>query len=197
MSVIDQLAGELARLPGIGPKTAIRLIHHLLKGSPDDTRRLARLVRELADRVHPCARCGNFSEADLCAVCSDPRRDRRMLCVVEEAYEVQAIERTGRFRGEYHVLGGRLSPLDGVGPEELSIGGLLERIRGAETPVEEVILATNAGVESEATAVYLESLVRPLGPRVTRLARGIPVGSDLEYVDGTTLAEALAGRREM
>jgi recombination protein RecR len=197
MSVIDQLAGELARLPGIGPKTALRMIHHLLKGSSEDTRRLARLVRELADRVRPCARCGNFSEAELCVVCSDPRRDHRLVCVVEEAYEVGAIERTGRFRGLYHVLGGRLSPLDGVGPEELSIDALLERIRGAVEVVEEVILATNAGVESEATAVYLESLVRPLGPRVTRLARGIPVGSDLEYVDGTTLAEALAGRREM
>jgi recombination protein RecR len=120
-----------------------------------------------------------------------------VLCVVEEAYEVGAIERTGRFRGLYHVLGGRLSPLDGVGPEALRIAGLLGSIRSAEEPIQEVILATNAGVESEATAVYLESLIRPLGPRVTRLARGIPVGSDLEYVDGTTLAEALAGRREM
>jgi recombination protein RecR len=197
MSVIDQLAGELARLPGIGPKTALRMIHHLLKGSADDTRRLGRLVRELADRVHPCARCGNFSEAELCQVCADPRRDPRLLCVVEEAYEVGAVERTGRFRGLYHVLGGRLSPLDGIGPEELSIAGLLGRIRQAAEPVEEVILATNASVESEATAVYLESFIRPLGPKVTRLARGIPVGSDLEYVDGTTLAEALSGRREM
>jgi recombination protein RecR len=197
MSIIDQLAGELARLPGIGPKTALRLIHHLLKGSPEDTRRLSRLVRDLADKVHPCARCGNFSDEELCAVCADPRRDQRLLCVVEEAYEVGAIERTGRFRGVYHVLGGRLSPLDGVGPEELRIGVLMDRIRGAEERVEEVILATNASVESEATAVYLESLIRPLGSRVTRLARGIPVGSDLEYVDGTTLAEALAGRREM
>jgi recombination protein RecR len=197
MSAIDQLAAELSRLPGIGPKTALRMIHHLLKGSPDDTRRLARLVRELADRVRPCVRCGNFSEAELCAVCTDPRREQSVLCVVEEAYEVGAIERTGRFRGLYHVLGGRLAPLDGVGPEELNITGLLARVRDAAEPVAEVILATNAGVESEATAVYVESLVRPLGPRVTRLARGIPVGSDLEYVDGTTLAEALAGRREM
>ena len=197
MSTIDQLAGELARLPGIGPKTALRMVHHLLKGSGDDTRRLARLVRELADKVRPCMRCGNFSEAELCAVCSDPRRDSRVLCVVEEAYEVGAIERTGRFRGLYHVLGGRLSPLDGVGPEELNVDALIGRIHGAAVRVEEVILATNAGVESEATAVYLENLIRPLGARVTRLARGIPVGSDLEYVDGTTLAEALAGRREM
>jgi len=197
MSVIDQLAGELARLPGIGPKTALRLVHHLMKGNAEDTRRLSRLVRDLADRVRPCGRCGSFTEADLCSVCSDPRRDPSVLCVVEEAYEVGAIERTGRFKGRYHVLGGRLSPLDGIGPEELNVEGLLERIRGAAEPVREVILATNAGVESEATAVYLEGLVRPLGARVTRLARGIPVGSDLEYVDGTTLAEALAGRREM
>jgi recombination protein RecR len=197
MSVIDQLAGELARLPGIGPKTALRLVHHLMKGSAEDTRRLGRLVRDLADRVRPCDRCGSFTEAELCSVCADPRRDGTLLCVVEEAYEVGAIERTGRFRGRYHVLGGRLSPLDGVGPEELNLGGLLDRVRGAREPVTEVILATNAGVESEATAVYLEGLVRPLGVRVTRLARGIPVGSDLEYVDGTTLAEALAARREM
>lgn len=197
MSVIDQLAGEFARLPGIGPKTALRLVHHLMKGSAEDTRRLSRLVRDLADRVRPCGRCGSFTETDLCSVCSDARRDPTILCVVEEAYEVGAIERTGRFRGRYHVLGGRLSPLDGVGPDELNVEGLLERIRGASEPVSEVILATNAGVESEATAVYLEGLVRPLGARVTRLARGIPVGSDLEYVDGTTLAEALAGRREM
>ena len=197
MSVIDQLAAELARLPGIGPKTALRMIHHLLKGSPEDTRRLGRLVRDLADRVRPCARCGNFSEAELCAVCADPRRDPSVVCGVEEAFEVGAIERTGRFRGLYHVLGGRLSPLDGVGPEALRIQALLAGLKGAAEPVQEVILATNSGVESEATAVYLEALIRPLGPRVTRLARGIPVGSDLEYVDGTTLAEALAGRREM
>jgi recombination protein RecR len=197
MSLIDQLAGELARLPGIGPKTALRLVHHLMKGSAEDTRRLSRLVRDLADRVRPCNRCGSFTEAELCSVCSDARRDGSVLCVVEEAYEVGAIERTGRFRGRYHVLGGRLSPLDGIGPEELRVEGLLERIRSASEPIGEVILATNAGVESEATAVYLEGLLRPLGTRVTRLARGIPVGSDLEYVDGTTLAEALAGRREM
>jgi recombination protein RecR len=197
MSVIDQLAGELARLPGIGPKTALRLVHHLMKGSAEDTRRLSRLVRDLADRVRPCDRCGSFTEAELCSVCSDPRRDGSLLCVVEEAYEVGAIERTGRFRGRYHVLGGRLSPLDGIGPEDLNLGGLLDRVRGVPEPMTEVILAINAGVESEATAVYLEGLLRPLGVRVTRLARGIPVGSDLEYVDGTTLAEALASRREM
>ncbi len=197
MSVIDQLTVELARLPGIGPKTALRLVHHLMKGSRDDTRRLSRVLTELADRIRPCVVCGNFSEHELCEVCSDPRRDPGMLCIVEEAFEVGAIERTGRFHGLFHVLGGRLSPLDGVGPDELSVGKLLERIRDGAGEVREVIIATNASVEGEATAVYLEQQVRPLGARVTRLARGIPVGSDLEYVDGTTIAEALAGRREM
>lgn len=197
MSVVDRLTGELSRLPGIGPKTALRLAHHLMKGSVEDARRLAESIRDMAERIHPCERCGSFTEDELCAVCSNPARDARVICVVEEAYEVTAIERTGRYRGLFHVLGGRLSPLDGIGPDELNVSGLVERIRASEEPVEELILATNASVEGEATAVYLENLVRPLGPRVTRLARGIPVGSDLEYVDGTTLAEALSGRREM
>ena len=195
MSVIDELTRELSRLPGIGPKTALRLVHHLMKGSADDTRRLSRAIRDLADRIRPCRRCGNFSEDELCDVCSNPRRDPATVCVVEEAYEVGAIERTGRFGGLYHVLGGRLSPLDGVGPEKLNLASLVSRI--GEEEVVEVIVATNASVEGEATAVYIENIVRPLGPRVTRLARGIPIGSDLEYVDGTTLAEALVGRREM
>ena len=195
MSLIDQLAEDLARLPGIGPKTALRLVYHLLKGTPDDARRLSRSIRDVADRIHPCSRCGNFTEHELCTVCTDGRRDPAVLCVVEEAYEVGAIERTGQYRGLYHVLGGRLSPLDGIGPEELNTAALLERIRSGG--VREVIVATNASVEGEATAVWLEGAVRPLGPRVTRLARGIPVGSDLEYVDGSTLAEALSGRREM
>lgn len=197
MSAIDRLTGELSRLPGVGPKTALRLVHHLMKGSPDDARRLAVAIRDVADRVRPCARCGSFSEERLCVVCEDPRREPGVLCVVEEAYEVGAIERTAQFRGRYHVLGGHLSPLDGVGPDELNVSGLLERLGDAERDVEEVILATGSGVEGEATAVFLEGLLRPRGLRVTRLARGIPVGSDLEYVDGSTLAEALVGRREM
>ncbi|MEK9502262.1 recombination mediator RecR [Gaopeijia maritima] len=196
MSVIQALTGELSKLPGVGTKTALRLVYHLMKGSRDDARRLAAAIREVADRIRPCELCGNFSEAELCEVCSNPRRDGSILCVVEEAYEVGAIERTGEFRGRYHVLGGHLSPLDGIGPDELRIAPLLERTRGDEG-ASEVILATSSGVEGEATAVYLEGLLRPLGVRVTRLARGIPVGSDLEYVDGSTLAEALAGRREM
>ncbi|MCG6956737.1 MAG: recombination mediator RecR [Gemmatimonadetes bacterium] len=197
MSVIDQLTGEFARLPGIGPKTALRLVHHLMKGPKDDARRLSRSVLELAERIRPCRRCGNFSEHELCEVCTNPRRDPGLICVVEEAFDVGAIERTGQYEGLFHVLGGRLSPLDGIGPEELGVAALLERVRGAEGQVREIIIATNSSVEGEATAVYLEQQLRPLGPRITRLARGIPVGSDLEYVDGTTIAEALAGRREM
>ena len=197
MSVIDQLSQELSRFPGIGPKTAIRLVYYLMKRPKDEARRLAQSIRDLADRIRPCQSCGNFSEGELCEVCSNPQRDMSLVCVVEEAYEVGAIERTGQFRGVYHVLGGHLSPLDGVGPEELNLQNLFARIASSEDPVTEVIVATNASVEGEATAVYLENRIRPLGPRVTRLARGIPVGSDLEYVDGTTIAEALAGRREM
>ncbi len=197
MSVIDTLVKELSRLPGIGPKTAMRLVHHLMKGSRDDARRLARAVTDMADKIHPCRTCGNFTEHDLCEICTNPRRDPGVLCVVEEAYEVGAIERTGQYQGLFHVLGGHLSPLDGIGPDELNMAGLLDRIRSAEGEVEELIIATNATVEGEATAVFLEQQVRPLGPKVTRLARGIPVGSDLEYVDGTTIAEALSGRREM
>lgn len=197
MSAIDRLTDELSRLPGIGSKTALRLVHHLMKGSKDDTRRLARSLVDVADKVRACDICGNFSEHELCEVCSNPRRDGSLICVVEEAYEVGAIERTGQFRGLFHVLGGRLSPLDGIGPDELNVASLLERIHGSGGAIREVIIATNASVEGEATSVFLEQEIRPLGPRVTRLARGIPVGSDLEYVDGTTIAQALAGRREM
>jgi len=195
MSVIDQLSQEFSRFPGIGPKTALRLVYHLMKRPKEEAHRLGQAIREVADRIRPCQRCGNFSEAELCEVCANPRRDTSIICVVEEAYEVGAVERTGRFQGVYHVLGGHLSPLDGIGPDELNLRGLLDRI---EKPgVEEIILATNSSVEGEATAVYLENAIRPKGPKVTRLARGIPVGSDLEYVDGTTIAEALSGRREM
>jgi recombination protein RecR len=197
MSAIDQLTQEFSRFPGIGPRTALRLVYHLMKRPKEEAHNLARAIREVADRIRPCGTCGNFSESEQCEVCSNPRRDGSVICVVEEAYEVGAVERTGRYQGRYHVLGGHLSPLDGIGPEQLNLQGLLDRINSAEGGIVEVILATNASVEGEATAVYLENLLRPLGPRVTRLARGIPVGSDLEYVDGTTIAEALAGRREM
>ncbi len=197
VSVIQQLTSEFSRLPGVGPKTAQRLVYHLMKRPREEAVRLAAAIREVAERVRPCNACGNFSETDLCEVCSDPKRDGTIICVVEEAFEVGAIERAGEYRGLYHVLGGRLSPLDGIGPEELSLSPLLDRIRESDGTVVEVIVATNSSVEGEATAVYLESLIRAMGPRVTRLARGIPVGSDLEYVDGSTIVEALTGRREM
>lgn len=195
MSAIESATRELARLPGIGPKTAQRLVYHLLKNSKEQMHQLAESIEGLRERVRPCERCGNFSEDALCDVCANTNRQTSCICVVEEAFEVAAIERTGQFHGVYHVLGGRLSPLDGVGPESLALDTLAERV--AADDVSEVILATNASMEGEATAVYLETMLRPVGVRITRLARGIPMGSDLEYVDGTTLAQALAGRREM
>ncbi len=151
----------------------------------------------MAEKVRSCPQCGYFCEDDLCEICSDPGRDRGVVCVVEEAFEVGAIDGTGRYRGMFHVLGGRLSPLDGVGPDKLNIRQLVDRVQAMGDAAKEVILATNTSVEGEATAVYLENVLRPFPLRVTRLARGIPMGSDLEYVDGTTIAEALSGRREM
>jgi recombination protein RecR len=194
MAAIDELAGELGRLPGIGRKTALRLTFHLLKRPPEEIRRLARALDAVAERVRSCSRCGNLTEQDPCALCSNPRRDAAVLCVVEEASDIGAIERTGQYRGLYHVLGGRLSPLEGIGPDELAIPTLLGRL-GNGAAVTEVIVATNPSVEGEATALYLQRLIQPLGVRVTRLARGLPVGGDLEYADGVTIAEALAGRR--
>lgn len=195
MSLIDRLTDELARLPGVGRKTALRLTYHLLKVSPQEADRLAEAIVAVAKGVHPCQRCGNYTEHTLCSICESPRRDGSILCVVEEPSDIGAIERTGEFRGLYHVLGGRLSPLDGVGPDELDVAGLLARLE-AGTEVRELVLATNASVEGEATALYLHRLIAPLGIRVTRLARGLPVGGDLEYADGVTIAEALHGRRE-
>lgn len=202
MSVIDDLTNEFARLPGIGRKTALRLTYHLLKRPPEEIKRLARALEGVAERVHACSRCGNLTEEDLCAFCASPRRDASLICVVEEASDIGAIERTGEYRGLYHVLGGRLSPLEGIGPDELNVAGLLARVRASEAdgralPVAEVIIATNPSVEGEATATFLQRQLQPLGVRVTRLARGIPVGGDLEYVDGVTLAQALSGRREL
>jgi recombination protein RecR len=196
VSVIDELVGELARLPGIGRKTALRLTYHLLKRPRSEMLRLAGALERAAERVRACSQCGNLTEADPCELCASERRDRSAICVVEEASDIGAIERTREFRGLYHVLGGRLSPLDGVGPDELNLAGLLARLQdGAH--VREVIVATNASVEGEATALYLHKLIRPLGIRVTRLARGLPAGGDLEYADGVTIAQALAGRREI
>ena len=194
MSVIDDLASEFARLPGIGRKTAYRLTHHLLKSEPEEAGRLAKAIVTMAERVKRCSVCGSLGEVDPCEYCSDPARERKTICVVEEAADIGAIENSGSYRGLYHVLGGCLSPLDGVGPEELRVEELLERLDGE---VEEVILATNPSVEGEATATYLHKLLSPRGIEVTRLARGLPVGGDLEYADGVTIAQALAGRRDM
>ncbi|HEX8848416.1 MAG TPA: recombination mediator RecR [Gemmatimonadaceae bacterium] len=195
MSAIDDLATELSRLPGIGRKTALRLTYHLLKQSSDQTRRLAEALLVLGERVHPCARCYNLTEQELCDICRDPRRDVALICAVEEASDIGAIERAGEFRGTYHVLGGRISPLDGVGPEDLRIGELVARARGGT--VREVIVATNPSLEGEATALYVQRQLAPLSVTVSRIARGLPVGGDLEYADGVTIAQALAARREM
>jgi recombination protein RecR len=189
-----RLIGELVRLPGIGPKSAQRLTFHLLKTSREEALALAQAIVDLKDRARSCAACFNISEEELCSVCADPDRDRSMLCVVEEANDLWAIEKTG-FKGLYHVLGGSLSPLDGRGPEHLTVKPLLHRLEAAE--VKEVILATNPNVEGEATAMYLSRLLRPLGVRLTRLARGLPMGGDLEYADEVTLSKAIEGRREM
>jgi recombination protein RecR len=198
VSAIDDLATELSKLPGIGRKTALRLTYHLLKQRPEQSRRLADALATLAERVRPCERCYNLAEEPLCAVCRDPRRDATVICAVEEASDIGAIERAGEFRGVYHVLGGRLSPLDGVMPEDLTIAQLVERARAAD--VREVILATNPSMEGEATALYVQrQLASQLGTDVvvTRIARGLPVGGDLEYADGVTIAQALSARREM
>ena len=197
MSVIQQLITEFSRLPGVGSKTAQRFGYYLLKRPREEAFSLAAAIREVVEKIGPCEVCGNFTETERCEICANPNRDAATICVVEEAYEVGAIERAGGYRGLYHVLGGRLSPLDGIGPDGISVAPLLERIRSSDGAVTEVVVATNSSVEGEATAVYLEGVIRPLGPKVTRLARGLPVGSELEYVDGSTIVEALAGRREM
>jgi recombination protein RecR len=198
VSSIDDLTGELARLPGIGRKTAQRLTYHILKRPREEIRKLAHALESVAEHVHACSRCGNLTEDDPCAVCISPRRDGSAICVVEEASDIGAIERTHAYHGLYHVLGGRLSPLEGIGPDELNVKPLLARLAAEPAmQVREVIVATNPSVEGEATAMYLQKLIRPLGVRVTRLARGLPVGGDLEYADGVTIAEALSGRREI
>jgi len=195
MSVIDDLAAELAKLPGIGRKTALRLTYHLLKQDPAQSRRLAGALEALVARVRRCSVCNNLTEQDPCALCADPRRDQSLLCVVEDASDIGAIERAGEFRGLYHVLGGRLSPLDGVGPEDLAVQSLVDRVSAGS--VREVILATNPSMEGEATALYVQRQVAGHVPRVSRIARGIPIGGDLEYADGVTIAQAISARREM
>lgn len=187
---------ELAQLPGIGRKTAQRLTFHLLKEPPEVAGRLADAIRRVREQVQACGTCGNLSDTDPCAICADPRRDATQLCVVEEPGDLTAIERAGQFRGRYHVLGGRLSPLDGVGPEALQIDRLVARVSNG-AGVREVIVATNPSMEGEVTATYLQQVLRASGVKVTRIARGLAVGSELEYADGVTIAQALAARREM
>ena len=192
---LETLIAELERLPSIGTKSAQRLALHLLRVPREDALRLAQAICDVREKVGFCTTCGNFSETDPCALCGDPRRDPRILCVVEQPVDVLAFERTGTFPGRYHVLGGALSPLEGTSPEQLRIRELLDRLRGGE--VREVILATNPNVNGEATALYLSRLLSPLGVRITRIARGVPMGSDLEYSDQVTLVRALEGRRDV
>jgi len=192
---VQQVIDELGRLPGIGPKSAQRLAFHLLKLPAEDTDRLTAAIAEMKDRIRFCGRCFNIAEDELCAVCTDSRRHGEVLCVVEEPRDIVAVERTGEFRGRYHVLGGSISPIEGVGPDQLRIAELLARIQ--PEGVTEVILATNPNIEGEATAMYLARLLGPLGLVVTKIASGLPVGGDLEYADELTLGRALEGRRRL
>ena len=195
MSAIEELITELARLPGIGRKTAQRLTFHLLQQPPELVGRLASALVAIGERVRPCEECGNLTEDQPCGICQDPRRDPTVLCVVEDPSAVGLVDRATDFKGRYHVLGGRLSPLDGVGPEALRLDRLVRRVE--EGSVREVILATNPSMEGEVTATYIQQLLAGHEVRVTRLARGLPMGGDLEYVDGVTLAHALVARQEV
>lgn len=190
---VERLINRLARLPGIGRKTAARLAFYILKSSKEEALELADTIREVKERVGFCSTCFNISENDPCSMCTDPRRKRDVICVVEEAVDVSVLDKVDGFGGQFHVLGGRLSPLDGIGPEDLHMKELMTRLSG---DVVEVIIATNPNVEGEATAAYLSKLIKPMGIKVTRIARGLPVGSDLEYADTITLSRALEGRQE-
>lgn len=196
MSVLDELITEFAKLPGVGRKTAARLTYFLLKQPKEAPLRLASTIERVVELVEPCTVCGNLSEADPCEICEDPRRDASLLCVVEEASDISAIERTGEFRGHYHVLGGRLSPLDGVGPDDLRLDALKARVsNGSE--VKEIIVATNHSMEGEATATLVRGVISDPEVLVSRIALGLPVGGDLEYADAVTVAHSLSARREM
>jgi recombination protein RecR len=194
-AAVQDLIDELGRLPGIGPKSAQRIAFHLLKLSREDALRLARVIGEAKERVAWCSRCFNLAEGDLCAICSDDRRETGVLCVVEEPRDLVAVEKTGEYRGRYHVLQGAISPIEGIGPDQLRVKDLLGRIEDEQ--ISEVILCTNPNIEGEATAMYLGRLLKPLGVKVTRIASGLPVGGDLEYADELTLGRALEGRREL
>ena len=190
---VQDLIDELGRLPGIGPKGAQRIAFHLLAAEPADVGRLAAALQRVKDEVKFCKTCGNVAEAEQCRICLDPRRDETVICVVEEPKDVVAIERTREFRGRYHVLGGAISPIEGIGPDDLRVRELLQRLH--DGAITELILATDPNLEGEATATYLARLIKPMGLRVTRLASGLPVGGDLEYADEVTLGRAFSGRR--
>ena len=193
--IMADLIDELGRLPGIGPKSAQRLAFHILQADPVDVRRLAEVLVSAKERARFCSTCGHVTEEDQCRICRDPRRDPHSLCVVEESRDVIAIERTAEYRGRYHVLGGAISPIDGIGPDDLRIRELMQRL--ADGQITEVIIATDPNLEGEATATYLARMLSPLGLEVTRLASGLPVGGDLEYADEVTLGRAFAGRRRV
>lgn len=192
---VQALIDELGRLPGVGPKSAQRIAFYLLKAAPEDANRLARAISEAKARVSWCRRCFNLAEGELCTFCRDDRRDPSLLCVVQEAPDIVAVERTHEFHGRYHVLQGAISPIEGIGPDQLRIKELLRRVD--EEGVKEVILATNPNIEGETTAMYLAKVLKPVGVRITRIASGLPVGGDLEYADEVTLGRALEGRREV
>lgn len=194
-AAVQDLIDELGRLPGVGPKSAQRIAFHLLKLPKEDAVRLARSITDAKDKVSFCDRCFNIAEGPECGICSDSRRETGVVCVVEEPRDIVAVEKTGEFRGRYHVLQGAISPIEGIGPEQLRVKELLARLE--EEEVEELILCTNPNLEGEATAMYLARLIKPLGVKVTRIASGMPVGGDLEYADELTLGRALEGRREL
>jgi len=191
--IIQDLIDELGRLPGVGPKSAQRIAFHIIQSDRVDVSRLAEILKTVKERVKFCTTCGNISEEELCRICKDPRRDKSSICVVEESKDVLAIEKTREFKGKYHVLGGAISPIDGIGPENLRIKELMNRL--AQTQINEVIIATDPNLEGEATATYLTRLIKPLGVKVSRLASGLPVGGDLEYADEITLGRAFEGRK--
>jgi recombination protein RecR len=191
--IIQDLIDELGRLPGVGPKSAQRIAFHIIQSDRVDVSRLAEVLKTVKERVKFCMICGNITEEELCKICRDPRRDNTSICVVEESKDVIAVEKTREFKGKYHVLGGAISPIDGIGPENLRIRELMQRL--AETEIAEVIIATDPNLEGEATATYLTRLIKPLGVKVSRLASGLPVGGDLEYADEVTLGRAFEGRR--
>jgi recombination protein RecR len=191
--VIQELIDELGRLPGVGPKSAQRIAFYLLQADEDQAKRLAEVLKEVKERVRFCEQCGNVAEAELCNICRDPRRSKASICVVEESKDVQAIERTREFKGLYHVLGGAISPIEGIGPDNLRIKELVARL--ADPEIKEVIIATDPNLEGEATATYLTRMLSPMGIKISRLASGLPVGGDLEYADEITLGRAFEGRR--